>query len=47
MKGEQICMICGSDMKEFEVYDPDTNEQVATEVACPNEWKTTHDRERT
>jgi hypothetical protein len=39
----EICPVCGAQMEEFDVYDSYTGESVETEVACPNEWRESHD----
>jgi hypothetical protein len=44
---EEVCYICGQQMKTFDVIDPDTGEKVAEEVACPDEWRESHNRART
>jgi len=44
---EEVCYICGKQMKAFDVIDPDTGEKVAEEIACPDEWRETHHRART
>ena len=44
---DETCYICGQQMKAFDVYDPETNEKVAEEIACPDEWRESHNRART
>jgi len=44
---DQTCYICGQQMKAFDVIDPDTNEKVAEEIACPDEWRESHNRAQT
>ena len=44
---ENICYICGKDMKVYDVVDPDTGEKVAEETCCPDEWRESHDRGKT
>ena len=43
---EEVCYICGASMKSFDIVDPDTGEKVAEEVACPDEWKESHQRSK-
>ena len=44
---DQVCYVCGTDMKTFDIIDKDSGEKVAEEIACPNEWHSDHTRAKT
>ena len=39
---EEICHICGEEMKAFDIIDPETGKKIAEEIACTNEWRESH-----
>jgi hypothetical protein len=41
---KEICYVCGQKMSQFDIYDPESGEKVAEEIACPDEWRESHNR---
>jgi len=44
---DEICMVCGAEMRAYDIIDKDTGEKVSEEIACPDEWREEHTRAKT